>query len=79
VEVVEWIDSGLHIDKGWESLDVYRSVAKAWSGKVTTVGFPIFEDSQVVVLALSKDEDNDYYFGAQLIAKKSITFRKEVV
>ena len=75
MEAVEWTDSGLHIDEGWAHLDVYRSVAKEWDGTVTTVGFPIYEDDDRLVLALSRDHQRDHYFGAQLIAKASITKR----
>ena len=75
MEFVEWIDSGLHIDEGWAKLEVYKSVAKGWNGRVTTVGFPIYEDDQVLVLALSRDNANDSYFGGQLIARDSIVRR----
>lgn len=72
---VEWIDSGMHIDEGWAHLDVYRSVAKKWDGTVTTVGFPIYEDDERLVLALSRDHEREHCYGAQLIAKVSITRR----
>lgn len=79
MEAVEWVDSGLHIDEGWASLDVYRSVAKEWDGKVTTVGFPIYEDDECLVLALSRDHQRDHFYGAQLIAKAAITQRCKLI
>lgn len=75
MEAVEWVDSGLHIDEGWAPLDVYRSVAREWTGKVTTVGIPIYEDDERLVLALSRDDERDHVFGAQLIAKNCIVSR----
>lgn len=75
MEAVEWTDSGLHIDEGWASLEVYRSVAKGWDGTVTTVGFLIYEDDERLVLALSRDHQRDCVYGAQLIAKGSIITR----
>ena len=78
MEAVEWIDSGLHIDEGWSTLEVYKSLARAWHGKVTTVGFPIYEDDQVLVIALSRDDESDHYFGGQLIAKSSINSRQKL-
>lgn len=79
IVAVEWIDSGLHIDEGWATLDVYRSVARGWNGTVTTIGFPIYEDDERVVLALSRDHQRDHYFGAQLIWQRSIVSRKKLV
>ena len=75
MECIEWIDSGLHIDEVWASLEVYRSVAREWDGTVTTIGFPIYEDEDRVVLALSRDHQRDCYFGAQLILKSCIKKR----
>lgn len=72
---VDWIDSGLHIDEGWATLEVYQSVAREWNGTVTTVGFPIYEDDDRLVLALSRDHQRDCYYGAQLILKSCITKR----
>jgi len=75
MERIDWTDSGMHIDEGWAHLDVYRSVAREWTGSVTTVGIPIYEDDRVVVLALSCDQGNGMVFGAQLIQKASISYR----
>lgn len=75
MERIEWIDSGLHIDEGWASLEVYQSVAKGWDGTVTTIGFPIYEDDDRIVLALSRDHQRDHYYGAQLILKSCIKAR----
>lgn len=79
MEAVEWIDSGMHIDQGWAELEVYRSVAKQWNGRVTTVGIPIYEDDRMLVLALSRDDANGNAFGAQLIALSAIVKRTVLV
>ena len=75
MEAVEWTDSGLFIDEGWEELDVYQSVAKDWDGTVLTVGIPIYEDDRCLVLGLSRDNQRGHVYGAQLISKSSITKR----
>lgn len=76
VERVVWTDSGMFIDKGWANTDAYRSAAEAWQGDVVTIGQPIYEDDEVLVLGLSHDRCHDNWFGAQLIAKACIKERR---
>lgn len=77
VERVVWTDSGMHIDHGWATTDVYRSSATKWQGSVVTVGQVLYEDDDVLVIGLSHDKANDTWFGAQLIAKANITRRDQ--
>lgn len=79
IEMVTWTDSGLqmHTD-GWSNLDVFVSQAKKWNGVVTTVGTLIYEDENVLVLALSHDKENDAYYGAQLVWKPCVIERTEL-
>lgn len=76
IERVEWTDSGMHMDHGWASTEVYRSSAREWEGTVITVGQLLHEDENVVVLGLSHDAAHDHWFGAQLINKAAITKRE---
>ncbi len=75
-EKVTWTDSGLQMTPGWADLSVYESAAREWTGTVTTIGMPIYEDDNVLVLGLSYDAENDNYYGAQLIAKNCVRSRE---
>lgn len=76
IEQIDWIDSGAWLGDEWHSLDVYKSRIKGWTGHVTTIGTVMHEDENVVVLGLSKDLDNDAWYGAQLIYKPCIVYRR---
>lgn len=76
VERIVWIDSGMFIDKGWATTQVYRDSIAGWRGDVESVGTVMFEDDDVVVLGLSRDIVNDTWYGAQLIHKPCISYRE---
>lgn len=74
-ERIIWVDSGMHIDHGWASTDVYQRSANKWSGRVVTCGTVFYEDENVVVVGLSHDMNSNNWFGAQLIYKPCILDR----
>lgn len=75
-ERIIWTDSGMFLDEGWASLDVYQRQAREWDGDVETIGRVLYEDDKVLVVGLSHDRQNDNWYGAQLIAKACITNRE---
>lgn len=75
---IDWLDSGMHIDHGWAKTAVYLESAAKWNGKVTTTGALLYEDDHVIVLGLSRDVQNDSWYGAQLIYKNNIVYRREL-
>jgi xanthine/CO dehydrogenase XdhC/CoxF family maturation factor len=69
---VIWLDSGMHMDYGWDKRERYLADANLGRMEVTTVGILMHEDEETVVVALNHDKAHDTWIGAQVIARQSI-------
>lgn len=78
VEVVRWLDSGMALSDGWQSPEWFKERARTESMEVVSVGIPMHEDDEVVVLAATWDPALDQYLNAQVIVKANILARSEV-
>jgi hypothetical protein len=79
IERVHWVDSGTHLSDGWQNLAIVREAAETALVEVTTCGYNVHEDDEVIVLGLSIDPVNDNVYGAQVIAKSNVTFRETLL
>ena len=76
---IVWKDTGEHRDKGWASAETYLEGLDDESRMlVTTVGVLVHQDDRNVVIALSYDQANDTYFGAQVVAREAVRSMKTV-
>lgn len=78
LERVVWVDSGLSYASTWLDEDTIVDRAKAWDGRVSTVGHVIYEDDTRIVLGLSWDKETGNWAGAFLIYKPAIIEREEI-
>jgi hypothetical protein len=78
VVAVRWLDSGMSLDRGWASRDSYVAQARIGRMIVRSVGYLMHEDEDVVVLALSYDPSGQTFYGAQVIARRSIVERSVI-
>jgi hypothetical protein len=69
---VQWTDSGMHVDHGWDTLDKYRQDLSPGSTRVQTVGILMHEDDEIMLIGLSYDPTHDKYYGAQMILKSNV-------
>ena len=72
---VRWLDSGMHIDKGWASLEDYRKDTSTQRMTVVTVGILMHEDEETLLIGQSFDPAHDHWVGGQLIVKENIIDR----
>lgn len=70
--MITWIDSGLHLDYGWDTKERYMEDTGLDRLVVKTVGLLMDENEESVVVGLNHDEAHDRWIGAQLIARNSI-------
>jgi hypothetical protein len=68
---VTWIDSGTHIDHGWEKKEKYLEGLTP-KNTVQTVGIKMHEDEETIVVALSYDLVRDAWYGAEMILKQNV-------
>lgn len=78
VEVIKWLDSGLSIADGWQTIEFYREAGRLDRMYAYTVGMVFHEDEDVVLVAQTYDPKHDTYINAQAIAKANITDRTVV-
>lgn len=76
LEEITWIDSGKLWTANWHGIEWIIEQAKAWTGSNTTVGYVIYEDERVVLLAQTLDDEANNVAGIFLIHVPSITERK---
>lgn len=78
--LIRWLDSGMAIARGWASVDEY--VKSATGGKdvmeAETIGYLVFEDENIVLIAQTLDLGNEQMLNAQAIAKTCIHERVEL-
>lgn len=72
---VRWLDSGMHIDKGWASLEDYRANTETARMQVVTVGILMHEDDETILIGQSFDPAHDTWVGGQLIVKENVISR----
>lgn len=77
LEEITWIDSAKSWAAGWHSLDWIATEAKEWSGTSTTVGFVVYEDDRVLVMAQTIDNESDKLANLFLLYKPCILNRRE--
>ena len=76
---VKWLDSGMHIDKGWASLEDYRKDTETSRMTVVTVGILMHEDDQTILIGQTYDPSHDHWVGGQLILKENVVSRNFLV
>lgn len=76
---VRWLDSGMHIDKGWASLEDYRKDTGTARMEVITVGFLMHEDEETLLVGQSYDPAHDHWVGGQLIVKANVLARIDLL
>ncbi len=69
---IQWIDSGMHVDKGWKSLEDYKTDINISKATVETVGILMHEDEDSLMVGLSYDPTHDAWYGAQWVLKPNI-------
>ena len=69
---VDWMDSGLARSDGWESTNTVMT-EMSMGRPVTTSGLYLGEDDEKIVVALTRDPENDMWFSAFGVLKKNIT------
>ena len=67
--LVEWLDSGAHHVDGWQTKYEIRNVSLS---TVTTAGYCFLETDGKIYVGQSWDENNEHFFGTQIIAKTNI-------
>lgn len=67
---IDWLDSGMQLDLGWKTIDEHLAGWQLNDMRVTTIGLFVYEDEDVVGLALS--QCGEAIFGLQLIVKNNI-------
>lgn len=77
---VRWLDSGMAITKGWASVEDYAKDATTGDGvmEAETVGYLVFEDDDIVLIAQTLDIGNGQMLNAQAIAKDCIYGRERL-
>lgn len=78
IEVVRWIDSGLHYAHEWMSEEAIIKRAKEWNGENITIGQIIYEDEAILVMVMTRDDEAGNAAGAFLIYKPCIVERTKV-
>ena len=73
IVTVEWLDSGLQLDKGWATRDTY--IASAHLAVVYTTGYLMHEDDDIIVVSPTYDPKAGHFFAAQVIDKASVRAR----
>lgn len=77
-ERVVWWDSGLSFASTWLPEQTVVERAKDWDGRVTTVGQVVYEDTQTLVLGLSRDGETGAWAGCFAIFKPCILERTQL-
>lgn len=78
LEEITWIDSAKSWSTGWYSLEYITKEATEWSGTSNTVGYVVYEDDRVLVLAQTLDNESDKIANMFLLYKPCILNRKEL-
>jgi hypothetical protein len=68
---IRWIDSGTAYENGWENKEAILRAAKLH--EISTIGWLIGEDDFAYIVCTSYDQDNETFFGTQVIAKPAVT------
>lgn len=75
--IIEWLDSGMHINEGWAPVAEHLKNWKIDNMLVKSAGILVYDDDDVIGLGLSISEangkENEMIFGLQLIFKANIT------
>ena len=71
--VVEWIDSGMHMDHGWATSEEYRARVSMDRLYVRTVGMLMDDNEDIVLVGLNYDPTHQAWVGVQAIQKSNIT------
>jgi hypothetical protein len=74
IMLIKWVDSGLHIDHGWDTKEKYLEGIDSECTHVITTGFLMFEDDIHIILGQSYDPTHETWYGAQLIVKTNIVY-----
>ena len=75
IEQIVWVDSGMRLDQGWAPLSEYLAKASPSRTKVSTVGYIMHEDEEIILVGQSLDPAHDTWFGVQMILKKNVVSR----
>lgn len=70
--LVRWIDSGMHVDHGWDTLDKYKEDIESMCLTVETVGKLMHETDDALMVGLTHDPTRSAWYGAQIICKSNI-------
>lgn len=79
IERVTWVDSGFHISDGWKPVVDTLSDFHFDDMRVTSAGYLIYEDDDMIALTTTYNEKTESAFGLQLIAKSNITKREVIL
>lgn len=66
-----WIDSGMSRDKGWAKREAYMAL-ESGAMECETVGLWLGEDDEHIVIAQTRDKQNDNWLMAQVIWKHAV-------
>lgn len=69
---ITWLDSGMHIDHGWNSADKYLGDVDINKMAVITVGLLMQSTEEIIAVGMNHDEAHDAWIGVQIIATSNV-------
>lgn len=67
-----WRDTGLQFPQEWQHVEDYVAKLKGTWMHAETVGYRMYQDSDVMLVGLSYDPQNETYYGVQAIDMKAV-------
>lgn len=78
ISKVEWLDSGAVVSDGWTSLeDTIEKTKGVDFLHAETVGYVVYEDEDIIIMAQTLDMDAEKLLNAQVIARDAVFNREE--